>query len=488
MSQNEVDLLAFDRGSVVAPAGCGKTHLIVDALKRHDGAKPILVLTHTNAGVAALRDRLGRRREATSFCRILTIDGWAISLIRSFPRRSGFNQEHLKLPPSKIDYPGVRDAAIRLLESGHISDILKSSYARLLVDEYQDCSIRQHRLISLVAKVVPTNVVGDPMQAIFGFGDDAILVDWCNDVIPHFPLLAKLDVPYRWINAEEELLGKWLLDVRGWIEHGTPVDLKQAPPGVKWMPLHETNADELRLQAARTMPPNGTGSVIVLADSTSPKEQQRIARETTGALAIESVDLKDLVKFAHEFNNPCSPGALRMLLAFAQEMVRNVDVESILRQVDSLRSGAAQDTVSKVENAMLAFAKTPSYRTAEGVLKEIGKQSKDAVYRPVILQACLSALQTCRNGDISFADAAIRTREEYRIAGRRIPKRGVGSTLLLKGLEAEVAVVLNASDLDAKNLYVAMTRGTKKLIVCARSNILNPPPPSLAGRPWGRMK
>ncbi len=56
----EIDLLEISRGTVVAPAGCGKTHLIADALSRHTGTKPILVLTHTNAGVAALRGRLER--------------------------------------------------------------------------------------------------------------------------------------------------------------------------------------------------------------------------------------------------------------------------------------------------------------------------------------------------------------------------------------------------------------------------------------------
>jgi hypothetical protein len=55
----------------------------------------------------------------------------------------------------------------------------------------------------------------------------------------------------------------------------------------------------------------------------------------------------------------------------------------------------------------------------------------------------------------------------------RLPKRAVGSTLLLKGLEAEVAVVLDAANLDARNLYVAMTRGSKKLIICSETPVLN---------------
>jgi DNA helicase-2/ATP-dependent DNA helicase PcrA len=58
MPGDHIDLLAISRGTVTAPAGCGKTHLIAEALTRHGSGKPILVLTHTNAGVVALRGRL----------------------------------------------------------------------------------------------------------------------------------------------------------------------------------------------------------------------------------------------------------------------------------------------------------------------------------------------------------------------------------------------------------------------------------------------
>jgi DNA helicase-2/ATP-dependent DNA helicase PcrA len=47
------------RGAIEAPAGCGKTQTIVDALA-FSASKPYLVLTHTTAGVAALRKRLTR--------------------------------------------------------------------------------------------------------------------------------------------------------------------------------------------------------------------------------------------------------------------------------------------------------------------------------------------------------------------------------------------------------------------------------------------
>lgn len=473
MANSEVDLLAFDQISVTAPAGCGKTHLIVDALKRHVGSKPILVLTHTNAGVAALRERLSREGVPGSSCHISTIDGWAILLIQTFPRRSSPNQEPPDLSVIKVDYPSVRDAAVRLLRSGHISDILKSSYARLLVDEYQDCSVRQHHLISSAADVVPTNILGDPMQAIFGFDDRDRLADWSKEVLPRFPLACELDVPHRWIKAEKEPLGEWLLDVRDWLKRGISIDLQLAPAGVDWIDRRDANADKMCLQKAEEVSSGGDGSIIMLADSTSPQCQQRIARETPDAVTVEAVGLRDLMDFANRFN-PCSQDAPRELLAFAKKVTRNIDAESIIQRVDSLRCGMVKNQASKVENAMLLFTQSPSLRSAAAVLEEVKNLSDSSVYRPVILHSCLRALQICRDGTTNFYDAAIQAREENSLAGRRTPGRAVGSTLLLKGLEADVAVVLNASDLDARNLYVAMTRGTKKVVVCAKSKILKP--------------
>ena len=92
MESVEIDLRAIARGTVTAPAGCGKTQLIAHALAAHRGTKPILVLTHTNAGVAALHGQLVRAGVPTSAYRLSTIDGWAIRLIfnLSQPQRPRF--------------------------------------------------------------------------------------------------------------------------------------------------------------------------------------------------------------------------------------------------------------------------------------------------------------------------------------------------------------------------------------------------------------
>lgn len=147
MERCEMDLRAITRGTVTAPAGCGKTQLIAQTLAVHRESKPILVLTHTNAGVAALRGRLNRAEVPSNAYRLSTIDGWAMRLVSTFPGRSAHDPEILKLAAPARDYPAIRDAAWKLLQTGHVSEVLKASYANLIVDEYQDCSVPQHYIV-----------------------------------------------------------------------------------------------------------------------------------------------------------------------------------------------------------------------------------------------------------------------------------------------------------------------------------------------------
>ena len=95
-------------------------------------------------------------------------------------------------------------------------------------------------------------------------------------------------------------------------------------------------------------------------------------------------------------------------------------------------------------------------------------------HRPAVLRACIKALQyvMARTADLRRCGHPRAGAEQT--VGRPLPRRAVGSTLLLKGLEAEAAVILNADNLDARNLYVAMTRGSKKLTICSKSSVLNP--------------
>lgn len=463
-----IDVLQVRSGMVVAPAGCGKTELITTALKAHAAAKPVLILTHTNAGVAALRGRLGRLGVKPASYRLATIDGWAIRLITTFPLRSGHDPSIVQ--GSRPDYISIRRTAARLLASGHVGEIVAASYSNLLVDEYQDCSVLQHLIVSWLSMLLPTCTVGDPMQAIFGFDPRDGLAPW-HEVESRCPCLATLAEPWRWKRLGADELGHWLLHCRDELLAGRQIDLRTAPPAVQWISLDGSAADhQKRLAAGRTNPRSRDGTVLIIGDSRRPADQQRFASQTPGAVTVEAVDLRDLVTFAESFDLQASD-AVHSILEFAKSLMTDVNGPDLLRRLDCLRRGTARNAASDVEAAALAFEGDRCHGKVADLLVEINRQSGVRVFRPAVFRACMQALQQCAS-DQDFAQAAVRMREQYRLLGRALPRRAVGSTLLLKGLEADVAVLLNADELDSRNLYVAMTRGSQQLVVCARNPLL----------------
>ncbi|MDH7794889.1 MULTISPECIES: UvrD-helicase domain-containing protein [unclassified Beijerinckia] len=471
MPDRTIDLLEIECGTVAAPAGCGKTHLIAETLKRHSGPKPILVLTHTNAGVAALRERLNKADVSSRAYRLSTIDGWAMRLIGMFPKRSASDPTILKLGNPQTDYPTIRNAAWKLLQAGHIQELLKASYARLIVDEYQDCSIPQHAIIYCAAPALPTCLLGDPMQAIFGWQGNT-LADWNEHVCKHFPLVGELDVPWRWRNAGKEDFGQWLLDARRKLQNGQPINLLTAPEEITWVDLDGTEDRVRQLKAAQTKAPTQNGGVLIIGNSRSPPSQQLYASQIPGAVTVEAVDLRDLVQFARTLDFRAED-ALQSVINFAASVMTGVGATDLLRRVDILERGAERRAASDVERAAMAFNIERSPRATVNLLVEIGQEGGVRAHRPAVLRACIKALQGCNGAEgNTFHDTAVRSREQNRLLGRPLPKRAVGSTLLLKGLEADVSVILDANDLDARNLYVAMTRGSHRLIICSHGSTL----------------
>lgn len=218
-------VLSAKRAFVIAPAGCGKTQLIAEAV-HFDSACRSLVLTHTHAGVDALRRRLKTLGAKASTYEVDTIAGWSLRLAVSFPNISGITTER----PVNEQWADVYRATARILSFGAIKTVIRASFDSVYVDEYQDCSLLQHEIVIKLVEILPIRIVGDPLQGIFDFGESEI-VDWENHVKPHFNELPRLSEPHRWA-GKNPALGDWLLTVRKKLETGLPVDLHQAPNGL----------------------------------------------------------------------------------------------------------------------------------------------------------------------------------------------------------------------------------------------------------------
>lgn len=469
---SDVNLLTIDHGLVVAPAGCGKTHLITDALQAHTAVKPVLVLTHTNSGVAALRQRLSKMSIEKRSYSVATIDGWALRLASTFPQRAEYETG---ANPRTLNYPIIRHAALKLLKNNHITDILKASYSRILVDEYQDCSIRQHAIVYYASMHLPTCILGDPMQAIFGFSKKDPLAGWEEYVCKHFPVVAELDIPWRWINAANEELGGWLLEKRRELIAGIPIKIAESPKSVRWERLNNDDNDyQKRVDAARCNHKAVDETSLVIGESISAESRYRIAKSIPGIITVEPVDLRDLINYASSLNLANNDVVFKTL-SFAARLITNIGAQFTVERLKTLKAGKARKPASDLEAVALALEERPSFKGVSELLSECSRQGGGRTYRPGVLRAALRALMICQSdSNVTFEEAAIRVREQNRAVGRQLPKNAIGSTLLLKGLEADHVVILNAGDLDARNLYVAMTRGAKSVTICSTSNILHP--------------
>ena len=133
---------AVRSGSIVAAAGCGKTEQIARATAVSGGRR--LILTHTHAGVDALRARLKKLNVPKPKYHVDTIAGWCLWYAASFPKRSGLECD---APVTEIEWIAVYAAAVHLLESGAVEHVLDSSYSGVFVDEYQDCNVLQHKVV-----------------------------------------------------------------------------------------------------------------------------------------------------------------------------------------------------------------------------------------------------------------------------------------------------------------------------------------------------
>ncbi len=430
------------------------------------------MLTHTNAGVAALRARLVRVGVPGGKYRISTIDGFAMRLIAKFPLRSGHNPKILEVLQPRMDYPAIREAAKVLLLAGHLNQALSATYSRVLVDEYQDCNQVQHAIVTALSYVLPTCVLGDPLQAIFGFNGNP-LVDWQSDVETMFPPSGQLRKPWRWTLCGTEELGQWLLAMREHLIAGGPVDLRGAPKEVHWVQLQAGSEVQQRLVAARTNSPNEKGGVLIIGDAVNVQGRHQLTSQTPGAHSVESVDLRDLVDFARGFDlkghNP-----LQQLLTFAASVMTGVGPGEMTKRVATLRGGRARTPPTPAEHAAVCFAEKPTMEHALSTLGALAAQQGSRVYRPVVLSCCRTAMQSASTSAEDFVTAAIKARERNRHLARPVSRRCVGSTLLLKGLEAEVAVILQPETMNASNLYVALTRGSRKLVVCSKTPTLAP--------------
>ena len=463
-------------GYVVAPAGFGKTHLIADAVGLATTRQ--LVLTHTYAGVNALRRKLRELRVPSKACRVDTIASWALRLCLSYAGASDWAVQR----PQGEQWTTLYRTCGELLDHRFIRRILKASYGGLYVDEYQDCSTAQHQLVLRLARDLPCRILGDPLQAIFDFEDESP-VDWDGEIRDNFDCLGQLATPHRWVRAGQPGLGVWLQAARSTLEEGRPIDLTQLAAGVTFRRAENENALLIAQgKACRYFNCDRRHRVIAIHKGNQHYKAKchRLARHIGGRFSsIEEIEGRDLFSFLNQVERARTDQMrFKKLVAFAADCMTsvrdNLPAATSRGEYTHVRSNTRNPTAAAAANEYLAH---PSSANMAAFLNALNALPDVQVIRADLFNRMTGVLKKhILHPDLSLLDAAERYHSEFRYKGRPVGRRRlIGTTLLIKGLEFDHAIILDATSLSRKELYVALTRGARSLTIISTTAMLNPP-------------
>lgn len=452
--------------SIEMPAGTGKTQLIA-AMAREaalSGARS-LILTHTNAGVDALRKRLSGRIDP-NFVHIDTITGWAIDLVRRYPTLT-----HVAVP-STVD---AADSSIYVVGSvtvartASISRMHRVSFRYLFVDEYQDCTTEHHELVRALSAAIPRcAILGDPLQGIFDF--DGTPVDWNEHVTPQYPSHTRDHVPWRW-HGHNPALGAWLLEARQQFRAGGTLDFSGVSvPGLQWKPLTTGNEISTAYDVLRR-----DGSVVLLHGVRS--QHKTIGQRTKGAYSIMENLRGDYMHERLSKLQATEPSSYAHWLAETAKQcfsgLAAVDKKTVLPRLAKNASlqGLKRPAIGAVIAILECVRLTPEFRNLAKGMFDLADSDECYCYAHEAWFDMAHAIsQAAVDEANSPSDHLVSIRNRLRYTGRRPRKALMSRTLLVKGLEYDHVVVANADAVgDHKDLYVAMTRPRKTLTILSAS-------------------
>lgn len=452
------------KGYVIAPAGYGKTHLIAMAVKAASHRQ--LILTHTFAGVNSIKTKMNRLGVPSSKYQADTIASWTLRLCMAYPQTSGWTIEN----PSSKEWPQLYESCCGLLLKKFIQHVICSTYSGVYVDEYQDCSELQHSLVSTLAEFLPCRILGDPLQAIFDFADKP--VNWDTSIYPYFQCLGELQTPWRWRNVGAHELGEWLKDARTSLLAGHKIDLTGVlPKGVSRVTVDlDDYKNTKRLNLFYKFSKDATVIAIHAGDQKSKNKTHKLAQILKGRFSsIEEVEGISLFAFLKKFQLAKNvKSGFCEAVEFSKKCFTGVDGTLV---AGTKRGDVVKQTRTtkypEILNAANCYLNDPTSINLRDFFLLIKNNSETCTYRRDLLNRFLNVLRIHIDGGApTLLESAHAYQREFRHSGRPVRhSKLIGTTLLVKGLEYDHSVILDADSLDMKELYVAMTRGSKSLTI-----------------------
>jgi len=445
---------------IIAPAGYGKTYTIAKSLSFTKGTQ--LILTHTNAGVASIKYKLRKLNIDAKYC-VETISGFAQKYVHAF------------LPKSKIPeqdtpayFPFIITEANRLFKIRLIRKIITANYDGLFVDEYQDCSISQHNLINILVEIIPTHILGDPLQGIFDFNNEE-LVNFERD-LSNYTITGTLDIPWRWKDSNFEL-GDDLKLIREKLEKGEDIDLDKT----KNIEKYKVNEVDLYIHSKfyNRKLWNIIGSehslLLIYPQSHNMYGRLKVIKTFGNTLnLVEAMDGSEFYKFSKLIDASTTDTIYSTLYSLSESLFSKSVINNWFgtKALKHKREEDDKVIIKPIEHFLEQLQKNISLNHIAKILKLICKLPNNKCYRKELFNDLCKATEIAWFQKQSVYDAMLKIRNSKRHIGKSILGKSIGTTLLTKGLEFDTVVILDAQKINCpKNFYVAVTRATKRLII-----------------------
>jgi hypothetical protein len=488
------DFVSPAKSLLIAPAGYGKTHTIAECLKflkENNSIENQLVLTHTHAGIASIKEKI---QKVCPSCRynIETISSFAQKYVEAFYCGTIPEQDHQEY------FPFLINKAATLFKLRPITEVVRTSYSGLFVDEYQDCTLSQHKLILALSEILPTHILGDPLQGIFGFNDEQ-LVDIEKDLLVFNR--SELTEPWRWKNSNPKL-GEWTMNLRRNLERNNSIDLSglNNVTNSRFLLVNENDINLpdsdyrkwLTKISFNNKAINDLDNILIISPSTIWQRVDLNQHLSYRFQLLEAFDESAFYVYAKKMDLLMNSRNIYhdfiTILKGKSVKVRQINGNIRKTRQSTLISGLSPyfkdddripNSRKEILNPIISLIKTivvkPEYLLIAECYNSISKLNDVHCTRKELFTEIIKSLKHAAITKTSVFEAMKEIRNVKRRVGRRLVGRFIGTTLLTKGLEFDTVVVLNAHKFtDPKNLYVALTRASKRLIVFTENEILSP--------------
>lgn len=461
---------------LIAPAGYGKTFTISASLKVLCGSGKQLVLTHTHAGIAAIKEKVAKEGIHASSFSVETITSFCQRYVIAFHNENDIPSQD----KGSVYYSFILEKATVLLARKCVASIVSGSYTGLFVDEYQDCSISQHNFIKVLSDILPTRILGDPLQGIFGFnGNTLVDLNDATQMEGYNEYKFELGEPQRWMRGNNAQLGEDLKTIRQSLLSKSPINLSsyRAIENYTWPAIDAYKVNSNYSKKIRELL-NLKDVLFIHPISNAVHARLKFAKTFGGRLhMLEAIDAKELYQLAEIADKVNQEEPILIVREMAYMLFKQTAINKWFNEKGLKRKNnqSDKDILSPVVQYVEQLNIGCSFTSIADLLKLISKLPDFKKYRRDLYDSIYWALIEADNENISVKKAMENRRNKLRRVGRKVYGRCIGTTLLTKGLEFDNVVVLNAHEFKCpKHLYVALTRASKKLIVISENSILKP--------------